>query len=131
MGAASTLVVRRLNELFNDAGLPFPEGTDLRKGLLAKQVLAARKADEPAIGLPVARWVRDHATHMVRALQEADVRLVGSWDDLTPVDVPGVDPGSVPSGEVAEAAIAGLAGVLAEQIRATADADRADDEHEP
>ena len=131
IGAASTLVVRRLNELFNDAGLPFPEGTDLRKGLLAKQVLAARKADEPAIGLPVTRWVRDHSAHMVRALQEADVRLVGSWDDLAPVDVPGVDPASVPATEVAEAAIAGLAGVLAEQIRATADADRADDEHEP
>ena len=44
VGAASTLVIRRLNELLNDAGLPFPEGTDLRKGVLAKQVLAARKS---------------------------------------------------------------------------------------
>lgn len=130
IGAASTLVVRRLNELLNEAGLPFPEGTDVRKGLLAKQVLAARKADEPAIGLPVARWVRDHSAHMVRSLQEAGVRLVGSWDDLTPVHVPGIDPASVPATEVAEAAIAGLAGMLAGQIRAAAaEPDRADDEH--
>ena len=57
VGAASTLVIRRLNELLNSMDLAFPIGTDLRKGLLAKQVLAARKSDEPAIGLPVAPWV--------------------------------------------------------------------------
>lgn len=117
VGAASTLVIRRLNELLNDEGLVFPEGTDVRKGLLAKQVLAARKSSEPAIGLPVTGWVRDHADQMVAALTEAGVSLVGSWDDLTPVDVPGVDPASVDDGLVLDAALAGLAGVLAAQIR--------------
>lgn len=129
IGAASTLVVRRLNELLDEAGLAFPEGTELRKGLLAKQVLAGRKGLEPTIGLPVAPWVREHAEHMVRTLQEAGVRLVGSWQDLTPVDVPGVDPATVPDAEVAEAAIAGLAGVLAAQIRAAAETDAAEEEH--
>jgi hypothetical protein len=119
VGAASTLVIRRLNEILNDLGLPFPVGTDLRKGLLAKQVLAARKSAEPAIGLPVAPWVLSHAAHMVSALGELGVALVGSWDDLTPVDVPGVDPATIDDALIAEAAIAGLAGVLAEQIRAT------------
>lgn len=118
VGAASTLVIRRLNELLNEAGLPFPEGTDLRKGVLAKQVLAARKSAEPAIGLPVAPWVRDHADHLVTALDELGVSLVGSWDDLTPVDVPGVDPASIDDSLIADAAVAGLAGLLAEQIRA-------------
>ncbi len=117
VGAASTLVIRRLNELLNEAGLPFPAGTDLRKGVLAKQVLAARKAAEPAIGLRVAPWVRDHAAHLVSALTELDVALVGSWDDLVPVDVPGVDPASIDDALIADAAIAGLAGLLAEQIR--------------
>ncbi len=119
VGAASTLVIRRLNELLNGAGLSFPAGTDLRKGLLAKQVLAARKSAEPAIGLPVAPWVVSHAAHMVAALTELGVSLVGSWDDLTPVDVPGVDPESVDPDLILDAAIAGLAGVLAEQIRAS------------
>ena len=119
VGAASTLVIRRLNELLDDAGLSFPAGTDVRKGLLAKQVLAARRSDEPAIGLPVAAWVRDHAAQMVSALSSGDVALVGSWDDLTPVDVPGVDPATIDDALLAEAAIAGLAGVLAEQIRST------------
>ncbi len=117
VGAASTLVIRRLNELLEEAGLPFPEGTDLRKGLLAKQVLAARRGEEPAIGLPVAPWVREHAAHMVAALTDLGVSLIGSWDDLVPVDVPGVDPSTIDAALVAEAAVAGLAGVLAEQIR--------------
>ena len=82
VGAASTLVIRRVNELLNDEGLVFPEGTDLRKGVLAKQVLAARKGEEPAIGLPVAPWVADHAAHMVSALQELGVALVVTWSDL-------------------------------------------------
>jgi hypothetical protein len=120
VGAASTLVIRRVNELLNAEGLVFPEGTDLRKGVLAKQVLAARKGEEPAIGLPVPRWVADHAAHMVSALQGLGVSLVGSWADLAPVDVPGVDPASVPDSLVADAAIAGLAGFLAEQIRVAA-----------
>ena len=116
VGAASTLVIRRLNELLNDLGHVFPAGTDLRKGVLAKQVLAARKPSEPAIGLAVGPWVRDHAEQMIAALTDAGVGLVGSWDDLTPVDVPGVDPASVPDDVVLEAALAGLAGVLASQI---------------
>ncbi len=123
VGAASTLVIRRVNELLNDAGLVFPEGTELRKGVLAKQVLAARKGEEPSIGLPVAPWVADHAAHMVSALQELGVSLVGTWSDLDPVDVPGVDPASVPPALVADAAVAGLAGVLAEQIRVAAAAE--------
>lgn len=117
VGAASTLVIRRLNELLNSMDLVFPIGTDLRKGLLAKQVLAARKSDEPAIGLPVAPWVAAHAAQMVDGLKEAGVSLVGSWDDLTPVDVPGVDPATVSPELVLDAALAGLAGVLASQIR--------------
>lgn len=126
VGAASTLVIRRVNELLNDEGLVFPEGTDLRKGVLAKQVLAARKREEPAIGLPVAPWVADHAAHMVSALDGLGVSLVGSWDDLTPVDVPGVDPATVSSSVVADAAIAGLAGLLAEQIRVASSASSSD-----
>ena len=117
VGAASTLVIRRLNELLNSMDLVFPVGTDLRKGLLAKQVLAARKSDEPAIGLPVAPWVAAHAAQMIDGLKEAGVSLVGSWDDLTPVDVPGVDPATVSPELVLDAALAGLAGVLASQIR--------------
>lgn len=122
IGAASALALRRLNELLDDAGLSFPQGAPLRKRLLAKQVLAARKAAEPAIGLPVTGWVRDHAGQMRDGLQDLGVRLVGDWGDLEPVEVPGVDPATVPEREVTEAALAGLSGLMGTWIRG---------EHEP
>lgn len=126
IGVASALVLRRMNELLDEHGHPFPDGTDLRKGVLAKQVMAARRGMEPTVGLPVVPWVREHADHMIRALQQTGVRLVGEWDDLTPVDVPGVDPTTVPDAEVAEAAIAGLAGLLAETLSARGETDGAE-----
>lgn len=120
IGAASALALRRLNELLDEAGLTFPQGAQLRKKLLAKKVLAARKSAEPSIGLPVADWVRDHAGQMRHDLQDLGVRLVGDWNDLDPVEVPGVDPASVSAGEVTEAALAGLSGMLETWIRADA-----------
>lgn len=117
LGAASALVMRRLNELLDEHGLPFPTGTPFRKGLLSKTILAGRKGDEPSIGLPVAPWVREHAEESVRGLQELGVRLVGDWTELEPVEVPGIDPATVSEAEVTEAALVGLAGVLADVIR--------------
>ena len=118
VGAASTLVIRRVTSCSTTRAWSFPEGTELRKGVLAKQVLAARKGEEPAIGLPVAPWVADHAAHMVvRARRSSAVSLVGSWDDLDAGRRAGGGPGDRLALLVADAAIAGLAGVLAEQIR--------------
>lgn len=115
LGLASILVLRRVNELLDEQGLEFPAGSRLRKRTLAKTVLAARRADEPALGLPVVDWVREQTSATVAALQVAGTRLVGDWDDLTPVDVPGIDPVQVPESEILEAALAGLAGLIAEQ----------------
>lgn len=116
-GAPSAVVLRRVNELLDEMGLPFPEGEHLRKALLAKRVMSARARSEPAIGLPLAPWVEDHAARMVAGLQRLDLDLVGEWSDLTPVEVPGVDPAALEDGAVAEAACAALAGFLAAQIR--------------
>lgn len=116
VGASSVQVLRRVNELLDEAGLPSPHGQHVRKTILAKSVLAGRSAAEPRIGLPVAHWVEEHAAVMVGRLRELDVELVGEWSDLTPVAVPGVDPAEVPDAEVAQAACAGLAGLLTHVI---------------
>ncbi len=116
IGASSAQVLRRLNELLDEAGLPSPAGQHLRKTVLAKTVMAARRDTEPAIGLPVAPWVEAHAATMVAKLQALGVELVGEWSDLTPVEVPGADPETIDGAEVAEAACAALAGLLAQQI---------------
>ena len=54
---------------------------------------------------------------MVARLQHLGVELVGEWRDLSPVEVPGVDPDRVGDAELTEAACAALAGLLAAQIR--------------
>lgn len=113
LGAASARALGRLNELLDEAGFPYPHEKGLRKSLLAKQVMAGRRSAEPSIGLPVAPWVEGQADRMVRVLQRSGVRLVGDWADLEPVEVPGVDPATIPDGDVAEAALAGLAGLIA------------------
>ena len=118
IGGASVQVLRRLNELLDADDLPFPVGSQLRKNVLAKTLMAGRKVQEPAIGLPVAGWVREYAETMVSRLQALDLELVGDWADLQPVDVPGEDPASLPERMVTEAAVAALAGVVAREIRA-------------
>lgn len=119
VGAASAQVLRRMNELLAERELEFPLGAQMRKFDLAKQVLGARRKQEPAIGLPVADWVVAQAAKMVGNLQS--YRLVGDWSDLDPVPVPGIDPTTVPAEEVFEAAVAGLAGLVETSIRREAE----------
>jgi hypothetical protein len=113
LGLASLLVLRRVNELLNEDGLEFPAGQGLRKRMLAKTVLAARRQDEPALGLVTPPWVREQSDRTARLLRDAGVRLVGDWADLEPVDVPGIEPEQVPTEAVHDAAVAGLAGLIA------------------
>lgn len=117
LGAASAMAVRRLNELLNAEGLPYPEGAKLRKRVLAKHLLAARRPQEPSIGLTTPTWVQEQTGRIRRGLDRLDTRTIGSLEELEPVDVAGVDPATVPHEQLVEAALAGLAGVLARQIR--------------
>jgi hypothetical protein len=95
LGAPSAVVQQRLNAVLEDRGLAMRDGEWLRKEILGKQVLAARAAGEPKIGLEVARWVRRSSSRSVDELRAAGYRLVGAWDELDPIDVPGVDPDAV------------------------------------
>ena len=117
IGAASTLALRRLNEMLEARGLKGQDGAPLRKGVLAKQVLAARKNQEPVTGLPVAAWVEEESRRMRRALARSGVRVVGDLDDLTPVEVPGVHPSAIDEREVSEAALSALAWAVQELVR--------------
>lgn len=112
LGAASAMAVRRMNELLLEAELPYPRGGPLRKRLLSKQVLAARRKDEPSIGLEVAPWLDEQTRRIERALTRLGVRIIGSVEELEPVAVPGVHPDTLDDREVAEAAVAGLAGLV-------------------
>jgi len=121
IGAASTLALRRLNELLDAEGLTFDDGARLRKGMLAKRVLAARKKQEPTIGLQVADWVEVQSRRSRTSLKRLGVQVVGDLDELTPVEVPGIHPSAVDQAEVTEAALAALAWAMADRIRSEAE----------
>jgi hypothetical protein len=116
LGLASALVLRRVNELLDERDLAFPAGQGVRKRVLAKTVLASHRAAEPALGLVTPAWVREQTELTVAALRDSGIRLVGDWADLEPVDVPGVTPDDVSLAEVHEAALAAIAGLVAEQV---------------
>ncbi|MCW2847761.1 MAG: hypothetical protein JWR90_1735 [Marmoricola sp.] len=118
IGVASAEALRQVNALLETEGLAFPAGQRQRKNFLADTHSAVQRGSEARIGLPLAPWVEEHAAAMVAKLQTLDVELLGDWDELRPVAVPGVDPGSVDPAAVSEAAVAWLAGVVARQIRA-------------
>ncbi|MFT4288662.1 hypothetical protein [Nocardioides sp.] len=111
VGAASAELLQRVNARLAELGIDAATGKPLRKELLAKRVLGPRAKHEQRLGLPVARWVRRHAAGMVEAVQGSGCRLEGAWNDLTPVDVPGVDPRRVPPAELVAAGHDGFTGL--------------------
>lgn len=134
LGAASAEVLLRLNALLAEHDLPWQDYHALVKRLLAKQVLAGRRDQEPPLGLPVARWVRHRARDMIAELDHLGVHVVGDLRELTPVAVPGARPDRVSAAATTEAAVAGLVGLVlgtatqdvATTRTATQDADAAD-----
>lgn len=112
LGAASALVLRRLNQMLEDGGMEFKDYVPLVKHGLAKNVLGAHKKNEPSVGLEVAPWVEDRARSIIEEFRELDVRVVGELSDLLPVEVRGVHPSAVSTEEQLQAAVAGLTGLI-------------------
>lgn len=113
LGLTSAVLLQRVNAALAQQGLGLDAGKRLRKRVLAKQILAARAATEPRIGLRVPRWVRSYADGTVRRLAAEVSRLEGSWADLTPIDVPGSAPATVD-----EVALSDTAGRAFAELRA-------------
>lgn len=109
LGAASTLVMRRLNEQTADLDVA---AYKQRVKALAKHQLGKRRSQEEAIGFTVPDWLRKESRRIVGQLEGSGVRIVGSLDELEPRDVPGVDPATVSAEAERDAAIAGLSAVL-------------------
>jgi hypothetical protein len=113
LGAASTLVMRELNLATED--LPLQAYKKRVKGL-AKYVMGGHRGDEDPIGFTVPDWLRKESDKISTQLQSSGAHIVGDLADLTPVDVPGVDPTTVDDRAQLEAAVAALAGAL-RQVR--------------
>lgn len=109
LGAASALVLRRVNEALSERELPWKVYSQLVKFGVAKRGLASRKSQESAIGFVAPRWIKRRSRALVQELAQLQVRVIGDLADLEPIDVPGVDPGTVSLEEQLDAAVAAVA----------------------
>ena len=116
MGIVETNVLRRVNQLVVSE-LDWPVYQRLVKNLLAVNVLAARPDSVP-LRLPAEDqdWVRQKSKEMVQSLRESGYEVTGDLDDLLP-ETGGPDarhPDDVTDGEVLDAAIYAVSGLLHE-----------------
>jgi hypothetical protein len=116
MGLVETNVVRRLNEL-TVGNLDWPAYQRFVKNFLAVDVLATRPGSVP-LRLPAEDqdWVLQKSKEMVQSLREAGYEVTGDLDDLLPAtDGPEArHPDDVTDGEVLDAAIYAVAGLVHE-----------------
>jgi len=83
---------------------------------LAKYVMGAHRGDEDPIGFTVPGWLRQESDKICTQLKNGGAHIVGDLAELSPVDVPGVDPTTVDDRAQLEASVAALAGTL-RQVR--------------
>jgi hypothetical protein len=124
IGAASALVLRDLNEQLQ--GLTTNQYNAAVKHELAKRGMAARRAQESAIGFVVDDWVRERADVMIERFKGLGIKVVGDLEELRPLDTPGVDPREVSVAEREEAAVAALTHLV--QVWSASQTDEATDE---
>lgn len=111
LGAASAQLLQQVNACLAGHGMGEAEAQPVRKRMLAKQVLSSRRGQEEGVAFDVQPWVVDASAEMVRRLRASGARLVGDWDDLTPVAAPGADPEQTPEAELVAAAAYGFEGL--------------------
>lgn len=109
LGAASALLMRRLNEETSDLGLP---AYKRKIKALGKHVLVHRKGEEDPIGFTVPRWLRKTSDKMAKQIADSGVQVVGDLAELEPVDTRGVDPETVSAEQQLAAAVSALGTVL-------------------
>lgn len=109
LGAASTLVIRELNVRTEDLGL---KAYKRRVKGVAKHLMPAHRSAEDPIGFVVPGWLVQRSDEIRAQIERSGVHVVGTLDDLTPRNVPGVDPDQVTPEAQRDAAIAALEATL-------------------
>jgi hypothetical protein len=113
MGIAETNLLRRLNLALGDS-LDWPAYDVLVKDFLALSVMGAHPSVPLALPLADHEWVGQRARRMVDALSARNWRIIGDLDELipAPVEQHSRHPDDTTDGELADAAVHALAGLL-------------------
>jgi hypothetical protein len=109
LGAASVLVMRRLNLMTQDLST---KSYKRQVKAVAKHLMPDHRGEEEAIGFTVPDWLHEESGRIRDQLAGGGVHVVGDLAELTPLDVPGVDPAQVAPSEQLDAAMAALAATL-------------------
>lgn len=116
IGVASAMVLRDLNERLGTDPLDKRDYDRLVKTTLGKQALAARKQQEPTLGLDQP-WVPPLAEQEVSELRALDPRVCGDLTELLPASVRGVHTDDVDTAQRLEAALDALAASVQESAK--------------
>ncbi len=111
LGLESAELMRRVNVLVREAKIPRRAYNRQFKARLAKDVLAARRAEESSLGLPpdARAWLEERAEQHIAAVRALGVDVVGDLDELRPAEArDGRQPAEVSDSELLETAIAAL-----------------------
>jgi hypothetical protein len=116
LGAASVNVLRAVNQELQAYDVPWSDYSDVVKFGLGKKLLTRHRESEPHIGFEVPPWLRERSRLIRERIAAMPVRVVGDLGDLEPLDVPGVDPDSLPDREVRAAALRTLTELVRRQL---------------
>lgn len=123
LGAASAEVLRFAARSLN-AGSYSEAAVRVKKQVLAKTLMAARKADEPALALPPEweGWAKDTTELLLDRIRTLAPTLIGDLEELRPRFGPFrgevvTDPSALPVEQLLAAAGDGLMGMCAELAR--------------
>jgi hypothetical protein len=112
LGMESAEMMRRLNRLAREDGLPTALYQHAFKHGLAKGVLAERTREESKLVLPPAyhEWARREATRQIEAVRASGVDVVGDLEELQPVvdAVTGQQPADIPDAALLDISLGAL-----------------------
>ena len=122
IGAAETLLLRRLNRRLRKAGLPSEEYRRLVREAVVHQTMA-RRPHMTKVALPPEAhpWARDVADEWVQWVQGSGIDVVGDVEDLRPCPPPAdaawVDPDRPRRGEMIDAALDAMVALALEAAK--------------
>lgn len=124
LGEISAELMRRVNEAIEPMDLSERQYNSAVRAVLARQVLAPRRAAEPKVLPPpeAVPWAERESERLITAVRKAGVNVVGDLDELRPQPGQTGGPARVPSdAELLETATEAVSGLIATLAGAKAD----------
>jgi hypothetical protein len=128
LGLESAELMRRVNVAAGAAGFGLTDYHTVYKRVVAKRVLAARRAKESRLAVPesLRDWLEEAAGQQLEVIRSCGAEVVGDLDDLRPAPPgSGIQPQEVQLEELLSAAVDALVGLGREHLETVKALDKA------